>query len=66
MEEALTQDLHAGFAGQPLRQFVRQVAELILQVGGVEEQLDAFLGRGHYERNAALQPRYRNGYGHRK
>jgi transposase-like protein len=64
MEQALTQDLQAGFAGHPLRQFVRRAAEFMLQVG-VEEQLEAFLGRGHYERNDAAQPGYRNGYGDR-
>jgi hypothetical protein len=30
MQEALRQDLSAGFAGHPLRQFVRRAAELLL------------------------------------
>jgi len=64
MQEALTRDLQAGFAGHPLRNFVRRAAEFLLQVG-LEEQLEAFLGRGHYERNDAADPGYRNGYGHR-
>lgn len=64
MQQALTQDLQAGFAGHPLRQFVRRAAEFMLQVG-VEEQLEAFLGRAHYERNDTAQPGYRNGYGDR-
>lgn len=64
MRQALTQDLQAGFAGHPLRQFVRRAAELLLQVG-LEEQVDAFLGRGHYERQEAALPGYRNGYGQR-
>jgi hypothetical protein len=33
MQEALRQDLSAGFTGHPLRQFVRRAAELLLQVG---------------------------------
>ena len=33
MQEALRTDLTAGFAGHPLRQFVRRAAELLLQVG---------------------------------
>jgi transposase-like protein len=61
MREALTNDLHAGFTGHPLRQFVRRAAEYLLQVG-LEEQLEGFLGRGHYERNDAAEPGYRNGY----
>lgn len=35
----------------------------MLQVG-LEEQLEAFLGRGHYERGDRTRPGYRNGYGH--
>ena len=31
MQQALTQTLHAGFAGHPLRQFVARAAELMLQ-----------------------------------
>jgi len=64
MQQALTRDLQAGFAGHPLRQFVRRAAEFLLQVG-LEEQLEAFLGRGHYERNEGARPGYRNGYGER-
>jgi len=64
MREALSTDLQAGFAGHPLRQFVRRAAEFILQVG-LEEQVEAFLGRGHYERRETAPPGYRNGYGDR-
>ena len=35
MQEALRQDLAVGFAGHPLRQFVRRAAELLLQVGAL-------------------------------
>lgn len=64
MQQALTQDLQAGFAGHPLRQFVRRAAQLLLQVG-LEEQVEAFFGRGPYERNPTAPPGYRNGYGER-
>jgi transposase-like protein len=61
MQQALTEQLHAGSRGHPLRQFVARAAELLLQVG-LEEQVQAFLGRGHYERGPT--PRgWRNGYG---
>lgn len=60
MQQALMQNLHAGIQGHPLRQFVARAAELLLQVG-LEEQVEAFLGRGHYERGTT--PRgWRNGY----
>lgn len=64
MQKALRHDLQAGFAGHPLRQFVRRAAELLLQTG-VEEVAEAFLGRAPYERNPTAPPGYRNGYGHR-
>ncbi|MGH7395769.1 MAG: transposase, partial [Candidatus Methylomirabilales bacterium] len=64
MQEALTSDLQAGIQGHPLRQFVARAAQLLLQVG-LEEQVNAFFGRGHYERGPAAQPGYRNGYGER-
>lgn len=63
MQQALTQDLQAGFAGHPLRQFVRRAAEYLLQVG-VEDVVTAVLGRGHYERAEGPGTGYRNGYGH--
>jgi transposase-like protein len=63
MQQALTQDLQAGFAGHPLRQFLRRAAEYLLQVG-VEDVVTAVLGRGHYERVAGPVTGYRNGYGH--
>ncbi len=61
MQQALTQTLQAGFAGHPLRQFVARAAELMLQVG-LEAQVEAFFGRGHYARGSRLQPGWRNGY----
>jgi putative transposase len=63
MQEALHHDLTAGFAGHPLRQFVRRAAELLLQVG-LEDVVTAVLGRGHYERADGAVTGYRNGYGH--
>jgi putative transposase len=63
MQEALRQNLQAGFAGHPLRQFVRRAAELLLQVG-LEELVTSVLGRGHYERADGGATGYRNGYGH--
>jgi len=63
MQEALRQDLTAGFAGHPMRQFVRRAAELLLQVG-VEDLVTTTLGRGHYERADGPVLGYRNGYGH--
>ena len=60
MQQALTQQLEAGIQGHPLRQFVARAAELLLQVG-LEEQVKAFLGRGHYERRTTLRG-WRNGY----
>lgn len=61
MREALTAQLQAAPLGHPLRQFVARAAEYMLQVG-LEEQVAAFLGRGHYERGTS--PRgWRNGYG---
>ncbi len=62
MREALRAEFQAGRAGHPLRQFVARAAELLLQVG-LEEQVAAFFGRGHYERTPAAQPGWRNGYG---
>jgi putative transposase len=62
MQEALRTDLTAGFAGHPLRQFVRRAAELLLQVG-LEDVVTTVLGRGHYERADGTVPGYRNGYG---
>jgi transposase-like protein len=64
MQQALTHDLQAGFAGHPLRQFVRRAAEYLLQCG-LEELVTSLLGRGHYERAEAPGSGYRNGYGHR-
>jgi transposase-like protein len=63
MQEALRQDLTAGFAGHPLRQFVRRAAELLLQVG-LEDAVTTVLGRGHYERAGGEVTGYRNGYSH--
>lgn len=63
MREALHHDLEAGFAGHPLKQFVRRAAELLLQCG-LEELVTSLLGRGHYARAAAPGTGYRNGYGH--
>ena len=63
MQEALRTDLTAGFAGHPLRQFVRRAAEYLLQVG-LEDVVTAVLGRGHYERAEGERTGYRNGYGH--
>jgi len=63
MQEALRADLTAGFAGNPLRHFVRRAAELLLQVG-LEDVVTTVLGRGHYERADGTVPGYRNGYGH--
>jgi len=65
MQEALRQNLQAGFAGHPLRQFVRRAAELLLQVG-LEELVTSVLGRGHYERAAGAATGDRNGYGHHR
>ena len=65
MQEVLRQNLQAGFAGHPLRQFVRRAAELLLQVG-LEELVTSLLGRGHYERAAGAPTGYRNGYGHHR
>jgi putative transposase len=62
MQEALRQDLTAGFAGHPLRQFVRRAAELLLQVG-LEDLVTTVLGRAHYERAEGPATGYRNGYG---
>ncbi len=62
MQEALRADLAAGFAGHPLRQFVRRAAELLLQVG-MEDVVTTILGRGHYERAEGDLAGYRNGYG---
>lgn len=64
MEEALAEDLRAGFAGDPLRQFVARAAQFMLQVA-LEEQVEAFLGRGHYQRGAREREGWRNGYGAR-
>ncbi|HSB78784.1 MAG TPA: IS256 family transposase [Candidatus Methylomirabilis sp.] len=63
MQEALRSDLVAGFAGHPLRQFVRRAAEFLLQVG-LEDVVTSVLGRGHYERAEGECTGYRNGYGH--
>ena len=63
MQEALRTDLTAGFAGHPLRQFVRRAAELLLQVG-LEDVVTSVLGRGHYERADGPATGYRNGYSH--
>jgi transposase-like protein len=63
MQEALREQLQAGFAGHPLRQFVRRAAELLLQVG-LEDVITSVLGRGHYERAAGVPVGYRNGYSH--
>jgi transposase-like protein len=63
MQEALRTDLAAGFAGHPLRLFVRRAAELLLQVG-LEDVVTTILGRGHYERADGEATGYRNGYGH--
>ncbi len=63
MQEAFRQDLHAGFAGHPLRQLVRRAAELLLQVG-LEDVVALALGRDHYERAVGPVTGYRNGYGH--
>jgi putative transposase len=63
MQEAFREDLAAGFAGHPLRQFVRRAAELLLQVG-LEDVVTSVLGRGHYERADGAVTGYRNGYGH--
>lgn len=60
MQQALTHDLQAGFAGHPLRQFVRRAAELLLQCG-LEELVTELLGRGPYERGAEPGRGYRNG-----
>ena len=63
MREVLMHQLTTrGAKGHPLRGFVARAAELMLQVG-VEEQVAAFFGRDHYERNPAARPGYRNGYG---
>jgi len=64
MQQALTQDLQAGFAGHPLRQFLRRAAEYLRQVG-VEDVLTAVRGRGHSARAEGSVTGYRNGYGHR-
>lgn len=64
MQEAFRTALAAGFAGHPLRQFVRRAAELLLQVG-LEEVVTSVLGRDHYARAAGPVTGYRNGYGHR-
>lgn len=64
MGEALTEDLQAGFTGAPLREFAARAAELMLQVA-LEEQVAAFLSRGHYERGARERAGWRNGYGAR-
>lgn len=63
MQEAFRTDLVAGFAGHPLRQFVRRAAELLLQVG-LEDVVTTVLGRGHYERADGPVTGYRNGYSH--
>jgi len=63
MQEALRGQLQTGFAGHPIRQFVRRAAELLLQVG-LEELVTHLLGRGHYERAVGAATGYRNGYGH--
>ncbi len=63
MREALRNDLTAGFAGHPLRQFVRRAAEFLLQVG-LEDVVTSVLGRGHYERANGESAGYRNGYSH--
>jgi transposase-like protein len=63
MQEALRHDLSAGFAGHPMRQFVRRAAELLLQVG-LEDAVTNILGRGHYERADGEVTGYRNGYSH--
>lgn len=63
MREALMAQLATrGAKAHPLRQFVARAAELMLQVG-LEEQVEAFLGRGYYERGGGARPGYRNGYG---
>lgn len=63
MREALMAQFRGGAPGQPLRAIVARAAELMLQVG-LEEHVEAFLGRGHYERSPAARPGHRNGYGH--
>jgi transposase-like protein len=64
MREALSHELHAGFQGHPLRQFVRRAAESLLQCG-LEEVVASFLGRQPYERAAGGPSGYRNGYSQR-
>jgi transposase-like protein len=64
MREALSHDLHAGFAGHPLKQFVRRAAEYLLQAG-LEECVTALLGRQPYERAPGVSAGYRNGYSQR-
>src|SRR3974377_776248 len=63
MQEALRHELTAGFAGHPLRQFVRRAAELLLQVG-LEEVVTTLPGRGHDDGADGERTGYRNGYGH--
>jgi transposase-like protein len=64
MREALSHDLHAGFQGHPVKQFVRRAAEYLLQCG-LEECVTELLGRQPYERAPGASAGYRNGYGAR-
>ena len=45
----------------PMRHFVQQAAGLMLQTA-IEEQVEEFLGRGHYQRGSRLRTGWRNGY----
>lgn len=45
----------------PMRNFVQRSAQLLLQTA-IEEQVEEFLGRGHYERGERRRRGWRNGY----
>ena len=54
MQQPLTEQLHAGSQGHPLRQFVAHAAELLLQIG-LAEQVDSFLKRRDYGRGTTAR-----------
>ena len=63
MEQELKQSVFG--SGDPVGEAARRGAQLILQKA-MEVEIDEFLGRGRYERNADSTPGLRNGYEPRK
>jgi transposase-like protein len=61
LREEFEQAMSEATPEHPMRHFVQKAAGLLLQTA-IEEQVEEFLGRGHYQRGARLRPGWRNGY----